>query len=141
MGERVYAISVLLFAFLALCVLPPKITALMTKIQISAAEDATAISQLSQYLYDHGISRQLATRLQRSALHAVVARRQQAPESSISLLKLVSENLRTELHYELFGQLLLHHPWFRHMEACYPMALKQICHKAISKLAFTQDDI
>ncbi|CAK0794147.1 unnamed protein product, partial [Prorocentrum cordatum] len=100
-GERMFNVGVLMFAFLALCVLPAKITSLMTQFQITAAERSQALSQLSQFLYDQRVSRYLTLRLVRAANSAMLVQSRKTPEDKIVLLGLISDTLKMELHYEM----------------------------------------
>lgn len=147
-GERMFNVCVLMFAFLALCVLPAKITSLMTQFQITAAERSQALSQLSQFLYDQRISRYLTLRLVRAANSAMLVQSRKTPEDKIVLIGLISENLKIELHYEMYcrpesgvGGLQVGHPFFRRLQDKHVRIMQKICHCAISPMDLTDEDV
>jgi len=147
-GERLFNVCVLMFAFLALCVLPAKITSLMTQFQITAAERSQALSQLSQFLYDQRVSRYLTLRLVRAANSAMLVQSRKTPEDKIVLVGLISDTLRMELHYEMYcrpesgvGGLQVGHPFFRRLQDRHVRIMQKICHHAISPMDLTDEDV
>jgi hypothetical protein len=147
-GERMFNVCVLMFAFLALCVLPAKITSLMTQFQITAAERSQALSQLSQFLYDQRISRYLTLRLVRAANSAMLVQSRKTPEDKIVLIGLISETLKMELHYEMYcrpesgvGGLQVGHPFFRRLQDKNVRIMQKICHCAIYPKELTDEDV
>jgi len=147
-GERMFNVGVLMFAFLALCVLPAKITSLMTQFQITAAERSQALSQLSQFLYDQRVSRYLTLRLVRAANSAMLVQSRKTPEDKIVLLGLISDTLKMELHYEMYCRpesgacgLQVGHPFFRRLQDKHVRIMQKICHHAISPMDLTDEDV
>jgi len=147
-GERLFAVCVLMFAFLALCVLPAKITSLMTQFQITAAERSQALSQLSQFLYDQRVSRYLTLRLVRAANSAMLVQSRKTPEDKIVLIGLISDTLRMELHYEMYcrpesalGGMQTGHPFWRRLQNSHVRVMQKICHNAITPLDLIDEDV
>jgi len=140
-SERSYAVFVLLLAFVVSASVVSSITSSMTRLQIVTAHQSTMISMLNQYLRDNSISRNVATRVQRNALHAFHELKKNTPEHQIELLALVSEPLRVELHYEIFRPILTFHPFFRCYNDGNPLATRKVCHEAISRLSLSKGDM
>merc|ERR1740121_1077487 len=62
------------------------------------------------------------------------------PESSVVLIKKVSEPLRVEVHYEMYSPILSVHPFFvRYMEEC-PHVIRKVCHQAMEKVNVSLGD-
>lgn len=99
------------------------------------------VNILDRFLHEHGVSYELALKVQRSALAALTDRERNQPESSVELLKLISIPLYTELHYEMNMPILLTHPFF----VCYreqnPGGMRKICHTAITRIKVAPEDI
>mmetsp|Transcript_49196 Transcript_49196/g.158802 ORF Transcript_49196/g.158802 Transcript_49196/m.158802 type:complete len:830 (+) Transcript_49196:85-2574(+) len=131
-AERLYSIFVLVFAFMVLAVVPPRITALMTRLSTAAVEQNALLTQLKLYLQDNGASAELAVRVERVAAGALRVHQQKTPESDVKLLRLLPEGTRSALHWEIFSPRLLIHPLFRRVFDQSPALGQQICHKAVS---------
>merc|ERR1712007_267723 len=62
-------------------------------------------------------------------------------EASVELLKLVSEPLRVEIHFEVHSTTLFFHPFFDCYNEVNPMGLRQVCHTAVSPLSLSSGDV
>lgn len=141
LSERTFAVVVLFVGFLVAASIVSAITSSMTRLQIVTMRKSTQISALNHYLLDNGISTKVALRVQRNALYALQQEEKNTPETSIELLKLVSEPLRVELHYEINLPVLASHPFFRHYNEVNEQAMRRTCHTAISRLGLSKGDI
>eukprot|EP00929_Paragymnodinium_shiwhaense_P013895 TRINITY_DN121745_c0_g1_i1.p1 TRINITY_DN121745_c0_g1~~TRINITY_DN121745_c0_g1_i1.p1 ORF type:complete len:1099 (-),score=264.01 TRINITY_DN121745_c0_g1_i1:280-3576(-) len=139
--ERIYTILVLLCAYIVSNVFVSCITSSMTRLQMISGTKAEMITVLRQYLVDNGLSRRLMSRIMRSAHHAYEEFQMQTPEENIQLLKLVSEPLRVELHFELYSPSLCVHPFFQKYGDTNPAAMRRICHSAIGQDFLTMGDV
>lgn len=92
------------------------------------------------YLSDHKISRPLAVRVQRNAQYSLDEQTRKAPEGSIELLKLISDPLRVELHYEIYSSTLFKHPFFLCYNHLNSSGLQKACHTAVSLLSLSRGD-
>lgn len=108
---------------------------------ILAGKRSLQLSALNRYLQDHGISQRLSMMVERNALHALAEQKMRVPEDSIELLQLVSENLRSELHFEVFSPVLLAHPFFGWYSHWSPMGIRRICHDAVTQISFLRGDL
>merc|ERR1712232_1407561 len=104
----------------------------MTKAHLITNAQAQQLVALRRYLGENLISPGLARRLQLSAQHALVEQQRAMPEDKVDLLRLVSEPLRMDLHFEQYGIWLSVHPFINlYMEEC-PAEMRKICHVAVS---------
>jgi len=139
-GERLYTIGVLLMGFLVMSVVPPTITTLMTTYQNSATENTEVMRQLTDYLQDNNISQNLGVRVQRAAVNSMRVERQKLPEDKVLLLGQITVHLQAEVKYEVFGPLLMSHPFFRRLHDMYPEAFLGICLKAVTRFALAANE-
>merc|ERR1719316_741311 len=130
-GERFFAISVLLFAFVVSAMFISSITSSLTRLQMISGSKTAMFAALRQYLCDNSISRKLVGRINRNAHHAFEEYQRTTPEAEIELLQLVSEPLRVELHFELYGPTLNLNPFFQRYEEANPAAVRRVCHSAV----------
>merc|ERR1712032_354999 len=141
MLERSFMVVVLVLTVLISAWIVSSITNAMTRLSILASRGSSQFSALRRYLSDNGITRELSGKIQRNAQYAVMDQKRRAPESSIDLLKLISDPLRSELHFEVHSQVVLVHPLFRRVAECTPPAIRKICHQAVTAQNFTRGDI
>merc|ERR1719277_2279436 len=113
----------------------------MTRLQLIASQEAKHFSALRKYLDDHDIPFNLATKVQRNAQFAVQQQKQMVQEADVELLKLVSQPLMSELHFELHMRHLQHHPFFQHYIDVNPGGMRNVCHQAISFVRAHPGDI
>lgn len=141
LGERFYAIGSLLAGFVIATAFVSGITSSMTRLYIITSKQSGQFKVLSRYLKEHGISRKLATRVQKNAQHAIEEQSRNVPEDDVELLKDVSAPLRVELHFEIFSPVLLEHPLFVRLQDSNPAMVRQICHTAVSIMTLSRDDV
>lgn len=121
-SERYFAVVVRFFGFFVATVVVSTITSRMTKLELLTVERAANQRALQQFLYDNGISRRLALRIQRNALYALHEHGNDTPERSVRLLELVSEPLA-----------LSWHPFFVHVRYLSMVLAQEICHQALHR--------
>merc|ERR1712232_74849 len=139
--ERIYAVSTWVLGFMLAAVLASSLTSEITRLQIISNQHAQQLSILRRFLSDNGVSNRLAVRVQRNARHALAQQQRYMQESSVELLKMVSEPLRMELHFEIYSPLLVKHPFFnQYIEEC-PHVMRKVCHKAIHIEPVYQGDV
>jgi len=139
--ERFFAISVLLFAFVVSAAFISSITSSMTRLQMISGNKTEMFAMLRQFLEENSISRRLQARLERNAHHAYRQYERTTPEIEIELLKLVSEPLRVELHFELYASTLSTNPFFGIYEKTHPAAIRRVCHNAVSTMFLAMGDV
>jgi len=141
MLERSFMVVVLILTLLISAWIVSSITNAMTRLSILAGRTSSQFAALRHYLSDNCITTELAGKIQRNAQYAVMDQKRNAPESSIDLLKLISDPLRSELHFEVHSHVVLVHPLFRRIAECNETAIHKICHQAVTAHNFTGSDI
>mmetsp|Transcript_49829 Transcript_49829/g.119971 ORF Transcript_49829/g.119971 Transcript_49829/m.119971 type:complete len:614 (+) Transcript_49829:3-1844(+) len=140
-GERVYAIGAFLLSFVMATVFVGRLTSSITQLHMLSRKDIERFQVLKRYLLKNAISATLSVRVMHNAQHALSEAQRFMEESQVELLGMVSEPLRTELHFELYSPVLAVHPFFRaFIEAC-PQVMKKVCHKALSLLVVSNGDV
>jgi len=140
-GERLFAISIYLLAFVVAAIFVSGLTSSMTRLVIIGSHQSQQLATLRRYLFQQGISNTLCLRIQRNAAYALSERTKYVPEDKIDLLHFVSEPLRVELHFEIYSPVLRVHPFFlRYMEDC-PAVMRKVCHSAIQTMQVSHNDV
>lgn len=141
LSERIYAICVLVFAFLMVTAFVSRLTSSMTQLHILASRKSQQFSVLRSFLTQHHISTRLALRIQRNAARAIQELDRSIPEENVELLTIISESLRMYLHYEVFAPMLTQHAFFaQYAEEC-PHIMRKVCHEATSTVDFSVGDL
>mmetsp|Transcript_69897 Transcript_69897/g.166823 ORF Transcript_69897/g.166823 Transcript_69897/m.166823 type:complete len:826 (+) Transcript_69897:47-2524(+) len=136
--ERIFAFSYLLLAYFLAVVFISFITSAMTRLHLITGVQAAHLRVLRWFLIDNGISRQLTARIHTNLKAALSAQQHALPETEVELLSIVSENLRMELHCEMYGPTLRNHLLFAPINA---QLVKQLCHTAISMALISHGDL
>jgi len=139
--ERTFAIVVFVFAFIMASLFVSSLTSSMTQLNIIGSEQSKKLSVLGKYLAQNGITNKLAMRVKRNAQQALVEQQRLLPENNVSLLGMVSDPLRVEIHLEMYAPHFSIHPFFRaYVEEC-PMVMRKVCHLASSMLQVSTGDV
>jgi len=139
--ERIFTILVLIFAFVVSAAFVGSLTTAMTRLQVVASKRSTQFATLNRYLSDYGISRELAARVQRNARHALKEQKRHTPESSVELMALISDPLRSEIRYEVFSPMIILHPFFHLYNWVNPVGVRHICHTAVKSVSLSRGDV
>jgi len=113
----------------------------MTQLQIIASKRSSQFAALNRYLSDYGISRGLAGRVQNNARHALREQKRHTPESNVELMVLISDSLRSEIHYEVYSPVLTAHPFFCLYNKVNHVGVRHICHTAVSPVSICRGDV
>lgn len=140
-GERVFAICVFLLAFILASCFVSVITSSMTQGYLVSAQRSQQVAVLRRYLCQNNISKQLAMRVQRNALCTMTHQQLQTPEDGVELLRLISEPLRVELHFETNSPLLAVNPFFANLVDECPQVIRRVCHSALQMQAVAAGDV
>jgi len=140
--ERICAVSLWIIGFMLAAVLVSSLTSEITRLQIISNQHSQQLSILRRFLSDHSVSSRLAVRVQRNARHALQEMQRNMQEENVELLRLVSEPLRMELHFEIYSPILAKHPFFsQYIDEC-PHVMRKVCHKCTAIIpAFAGDVI
>jgi len=139
--QRIFVIIVLIMALVVSAAFVGSLTTAMTRLQIIASKRSTQFAALSHYLSDYGISRELAARVHRNARHALQEQKRHIPESSVELMTLISDPLRSEIHYEVFSPILNTHPFFQLYSGVNPVGVRHVCHTALQSVLTSRGDV
>lgn len=139
--ERCFGAGIMLFAFIWSASFISQITAAMTRLQILSGQKGMLFSSLRQFLSNHGISEQLHMRVLASAKYLVAEKEKNQSEADIELLKLLSEPMLIEVHYEVHSGVLVRHPFFWRYNYYEPLAIQKLCHSAITMLKLAVGDV
>jgi len=138
--EGVYALVAYISAFWSGAVFISMLTSSMTQLCIDGSHQNVQLNVLRQYLEQHGISKNLALRLNRNANHALIERRKIIPEDAVEVVALISEPLRVELRFEIYSPPLCVHPFFMSYISECPNVMKKVCHSAMSMCLVSAGD-
>merc|ERR1712190_134029 len=64
-----------------------------------------------------------------------------APEGRVELLKMISQPVMMEVHYEIYSRVLLAHQFFLCYNDVNPAGVRKVCHTAISTLSLHSRDV
>jgi len=141
LSERLFVIAVSVFALVVSAAFVGSLTTAMIQLQIIASKRSTQFAALNRYLSDYGISRELASRVQRNARHALKEQKRHTPESKVELMALISDPLRSEIHYEVFSPVLTAHPFFCLYNKVNHVGVRHICHTAVFPVSLSRGDV
>eukprot|EP00931_Biecheleriopsis_adriatica_P039462 TRINITY_DN22568_c0_g1_i1.p1 TRINITY_DN22568_c0_g1~~TRINITY_DN22568_c0_g1_i1.p1 ORF type:complete len:777 (+),score=152.72 TRINITY_DN22568_c0_g1_i1:48-2378(+) len=140
-AERCYAVFILILSFVLAAGFISRITASITRLQLIAGTNETQFMLLGQYLHFRKVSSNLAMRVMKSARFAAREREKDIMEKDVSLLSMISEPLRIEIHYEIYAPVLMSHPFFQHYNFVNKAAMHQLCHRGVSTLSLNTGDL
>jgi len=133
--ERIYSISVLLFAMVTFSSFVSSITQAMTHLRKINAQRMAEENILRRYLQEHGISGKLVKRVWQYLHHrtALTVKSVRTKEQDVRALQLLPKSIIVELRYESFAPALKNHPLFLCYGRSDQAALKQICATAVQE--------
>mmetsp|Transcript_27514 Transcript_27514/g.79072 ORF Transcript_27514/g.79072 Transcript_27514/m.79072 type:complete len:759 (+) Transcript_27514:64-2340(+) len=139
--ERLFVIAVLVLALVVSAAFVGSLTTAMIQLQIIASKRSSQFAALNRYLSDYGISRGLAGRVQNNARHALREQKRHTPESNVELMVLISDSLRSEIHYEVYSPVLTAHPFFCLYNKVNHVGVRHICHTAVCSVSLSRGDV
>jgi len=139
--EHLFSCIVFIFAFWSGAVLVSLITSWMTRFLIEGSQNNLRLKLLQHFLEQHRVSKGLEFRLTRNAQYALLEREKRVPEDAVEVIKLLSDPLRMELHFEIYSPAFAGHPFFVRYIDEHPHVMKQVCHKAMSTDLVSSGDI
>jgi len=141
LSERVFSVLALLLGFLLTAVLVSSLTSEITRLQIASNQNSLQFSVLRRFLADHCVSTRLAVRIQRNARRTLKWQQRNMNEAGVELLRLVSEPLRRELHFEIYSPILAGHPFFSLYIEDFPHVMRKVCHRSASMHLVSAGDV
>jgi hypothetical protein len=140
-GEHIYSALIFVFCFWCGAVSMGVLTSSMTNLYLLGSKHSQELIVLRRYLLDNSVSKGLGLRITRNAQHALSERRKTTPETSVDLLRFVSEPLRLELHFEMYKPILAVHPLFAKYIYEAPHVIQNVCHSAMKSTVISKGDV
>merc|ERR1719454_619508 len=111
--ERTFIIVMLITCLVILTAFISTFTSSLTHLAIISRTVKDQFSQLHKYMHQHAVSSALCARITQNAKFALEIKERHTPEEDVRLLELVSDPLRRDLHYEIYGHQVARHPLFK----------------------------
>eukprot|EP00929_Paragymnodinium_shiwhaense_P004568 TRINITY_DN10561_c0_g1_i1.p1 TRINITY_DN10561_c0_g1~~TRINITY_DN10561_c0_g1_i1.p1 ORF type:complete len:1038 (+),score=143.59 TRINITY_DN10561_c0_g1_i1:144-3257(+) len=129
--ERSYVILVTFATFLMSGLFVSSIVTALSRMQQIKSLQATRMSSLRKFVVENEVPTPLAVRIFHNAYYVSTAKRSRTQESSVELLKEMSNPLVVELHFYIRGSLLLNHQFFLLYYDINSIGLEKVCHTTI----------
>jgi len=139
--ERLYCISVCLFALVAFSMFVSSVTSQIIRLINLQVSMQKKMSMLKAYLHQHAIPASLSVRVHRNIAYALGSNNKQIQAHDVELLDLLSERLREELDMQLVTLKLQMHPFFKVLCRRNRHIMNKICAKAAKEQILSQDDM
>jgi hypothetical protein len=136
--ERFYTVLIWVLSFISFLVMLSFLTSRLTQQYIIGGSGARQLSVLKKYLNQNKIPKNLIKRLCRSAKHAISGDLQ---PDSVDLLHVVSEPLRTEMHFEMHSRILAGHPFFADFLVQGKQVMRHVCHTCVVHMYLESGDV
>jgi hypothetical protein len=138
--ERVFAIVVVIFALVGFSYMVGSITSSLAELRNMHAEESLLFWDLRRYLSKNKVRTTLSLRIQKYLEHAWRVEQDRRPAKCIQLMSLLSEQLHSELQYELaVGQLQVH-PFLAQLCLRSSVTVQRLANAAISHKLFASGD-
>eukprot|EP00929_Paragymnodinium_shiwhaense_P049596 TRINITY_DN25008_c0_g2_i1.p1 TRINITY_DN25008_c0_g2~~TRINITY_DN25008_c0_g2_i1.p1 ORF type:complete len:769 (-),score=147.75 TRINITY_DN25008_c0_g2_i1:210-2516(-) len=138
--ERAWSAMTLLGTYILMVGLVSKLTGILVDLSVTSGYSSMNFPLLRRYLKQHGISTDLSQRVTQAARYAIAQRYAHLPETEVRLLNIISGPLLTEIRYEVYGQFLITHPFFREYSKADLVGLQSLCRYAVSELMLHSHD-
>jgi len=139
LAERVFAITVVVFALVGFSYLVGSITGSLTQLRSMKEEAAKQFWSLRRYLRQNQVPFDLTVRIQKYLQHAW-QKRKRSGQCNLQIIELLSEQLQSELHSAIYVPHLLVHPLFNYLSLDANVTCNRLAAKAISRKALAQND-
>lgn len=136
--ERFFVVMVWIISFMAAAIIASILTSSLVQAHIIGGSQARQLATLRKYLKQNSISKNLTLRVQRSAKHAISG---DLSPDAVDLLAVVSEQLRLEMHFEMYSELFRSHPFFDQCIHVCAQVMRRLCHQATSTLLLDAGDV
>jgi len=139
--ERVFAVTVLMFALCVFSSFVSSITTSMTRFRNLTTEEDHQFWILRQFLRERNISMGLSARIQRYIRLVSRNEKDHSNQASVQLLNKLSGPLHLELQYELYQPILEMHPCFEVLSFRSPGIIRKVCDECITALNLSKGDV
>jgi len=142
--ERIFGMMLMLGGMLCFCFFTAYTTNSMMQVSNNTVEASKQMWLLRRYLRQENVPKFLTFRVLRYAEYECKHQKEHLPESSLSILALLSDGLRTELRFEANFANITVHPLFARCLENYRVSVLNMAHgdKAVlSRLHLSADDV
>lgn len=129
--ERVYAITVVVFALVFFSYVVGSISGSMAQLRSLSGEFHRQFWVLRRYLKTNRVPTLLASRVKSYLEHAWLTQKARVTSSKVEILKMLSDQLQAELHTACAIPHLNIHPFFWHLLCCSPVTARRLCMSGI----------
>jgi len=139
LAERVFAITVVVFALVGFSYLVGSITGSLTQLRSMKEDTAKQFWSLRRYLRQNQVPFDLTVRIQKYLQHAW-HKRKVSGHGNLQIIDLLSEQLQSELHSAIYVPHLLVHPLFSYLSNDASVTCNRLATRAISRKPLAQND-
>lgn len=136
--ERFFVVVFWVIAFMCAAIVGSSLTSSMVQAHIIGGSQARQLATLRKFLNQNSISKNLSLRVQRSAKHAISG---DLSPDAVDLLGVVSEQLKLEMHFEMYSELFRCHPFFEQCNVICNQVMRRLCHLGTTTLMLDSGDI
>jgi hypothetical protein len=140
-SQRIFVVLILLFGFVLVAAMIGSFTTALSRLQELTRHRTKQFATLNRFLSENSISHTLSARINRNAQYTFSEQKMHIQEGQVSLLELVSDQLKSELRYEMHGELLRMHPFLQLFDILQRRAIQQICTSAVAIVRITRGDV
>jgi len=133
--ERIYTIAVLLGAMVVFSTFVSSITTSMTTLRTTTADKSRQRTNLRKYISENKISITLAGKITAYGRSHKMNPKRRIHESDIAVFSALPENLRAQLHWEVYSARISWHPFFHHFCQADIWGVFELCHRAMSEMS------
>jgi CRP-like cAMP-binding protein len=138
--ERTFSICVLVFGLILFSAFISNITASMTQLRTMKGETSRQFWLLRRFLGQHTIPHELSFRILRYTEFQASSSKDLVPESRVTVLNLLSEQLKNELHYTMFYSGVHAHPLFEHVKLMSDDLLHRLSKESMSRNCLAKNE-
>jgi hypothetical protein len=138
--ERVYALFVVIFALVGFSYIVGSITGSLSTLRSMNAEESKLFWELRRYLYKNNVQQELSLRIQKYLEHMWQAMQDSMPVKDVRLIQLLSEQLHSELKYELAVHHLKIHPFFSELCEVSSVTVHRLANSALAHKLLSEGD-
>jgi len=139
-GERIFAVLVVIFALVGFSYVVGSITGSLTQLRMMQEDAGKQFFSLRRYLKQNNIKRELAGRIQKYIEHQWNKQKLNMSEKNVKLLSYLSEQLYSELQCEVALPHLSIHPLFEHIRYNQRITANRMSKEAIAYKVLASSD-
>lgn len=141
LGERCFAVSVVVFALVFFSYIVGSITGSLSQIRIMREDEFKQLWQLRRFMRQHRVRLVLARRIQRYVESRFKTKKQLIPIQTLKTIPLLSTQLLSELKSELCADQLGIHPLFFDLSRISRLTMHRLSHKAVQRKSLACRDL